>query len=91
MATGLTVKVLEVPVFVEVSPVKVMLWPLWATVIVMLTVLVPPVVLADIGVAPASAKPKLMVMFSLASPPVVMSLLYWSRAWMVTLKETPTV
>ncbi len=80
MAPGLTSKLLEVPVLPEVSPVKVMLWLLWATVIVMLTVAAPLVVVVDVGVAEASALPKVMVTFSLASPPAVMLLLYASWA-----------
>jgi len=47
------------------------------------------VVLVDIGLAPASDLPKVMLMLSEASVPVVMLLLYLSWACIVTLNGNP--
>jgi len=88
----LTSKELEVPLLPEVAPVKIIVWPVWALVmVILLMVAVPLVVVVEIGVAAASGLPKVMLMFSEASVPVVMLLLYWSWACMVTLKEVPAV
>ncbi len=54
MAPTLTSNELEVPLFLEVAPVKVMVWPVWATVMVMFGLLVPLMVVVEVGVAPPS-------------------------------------
>ena len=88
MTPALTLKELDVPFIPEVIPVKVMVWPLWTTVMVMLTVAVPSVVVVESGVAPPSALLKVMLTVSL---PVFMSLPEASFACIVTLKGVPAV
>ena len=62
--------------------------PADAFIVMLLMVAAPLVVLVEAGVAPASVLPKEILTVSL---PVVMLLLYWSWAWIVTLKAAPTV
>jgi len=70
----------------DVAPVKMMVWPVCTLVSVMFRVLVPLIVEVEVGVAPVSVLPRVILT---VSPPVVILLLYWSWACMVTLKAVP--
>ena len=86
---GLTVKLFDVPLLPEVTPVKVMFWLVVFWDSVRLTVAAPLTVAVEFGDTVPTALPRVILMVSAAWTPLVMLLLEASCAWMVTAKGIP--